>query len=264
MVARDVDGDALSFSAPTLPAWLALVEPTDSTVTLAGTPTVAEVGDHPVTLAVSDGQASVEQTVTLTVIASNLAAPVLIAPVNGAADQPLEVQLRWNPVANATGYEARIDTDSTFQLPFIADVGTINPQFTVQGLLAPNTTYYWRVRAVDAAGPGPYSGTFQFTTATSVATEDEAGVPETFTLHQNYPNPFNPTTTIAYDLAQPAEVRLLVYDLFGRVVKTLVDKQQAAGRYAVPFDAEGLASGTYFYRIEAGGFSEVRSLTLVR
>ena len=260
----DVENDARTFTALVLPAWLALDAPTDSTVTLVGTPATAEVGQHPVTMVVSDGQATDTLRFVVSVVQSALAAPVLAAPENGAADQPLNVPLRWNPVAGATGYETRIDTDSTFQLPFVADVGTINPQFTVQGLLATNTTYYWRVRAVDASGAGPYSSTFRFTTALNVATEDEAGVPTAFALRQNYPNPFNPITTIAYELAQAAAVRLVVYDLFGREVKTLVQARQAAGRYTVPFEAEGLASGTYFYRIEAGSWSQVKQFILLK
>ena len=261
--ATDVEGDARTFTAPVLPSWLALVEQTDSTAALVGTPTVAEAGEHSVTLEVSDGEFSSRQTFTVTVTASSLAAPALVAPVDEAVGQPLDVRLRWNPVAGATSYEVRIDTDSTFQLPFVADIGTVGQEVGVPGLV-PNTTYYWRVRALDGSGPGPYSAAFRFTTAVSVATEDEAGVPTVFALHQNYPNPFNPTTTIAYDLTQPAEVRLVVYDLFGRAVETLVEAQQAAGRYTVPFDAEGLASGTYFYRVEAGAWSQTKQFILLK
>jgi hypothetical protein len=101
-------------------------------------------------------------------------------------------------------------------------------------------------------------------TTIGVGVASDEAVPAAFALHQSYPNPFNPTTTIAYDLPRPAEVRLVVYDLFGREVKTLVHTRQAAGRYTGSFEAEGLASGTYFYRIEAGTWSQVRQFVLLK
>ncbi len=78
-------------------------------------------------------------------------------------------------------------------------------------------------------------------------------VPQAFLLEQNYPNPFNPETTIRYHVAHPGSIRLEVFDLQGRRVATLVDRQQAQGTYSVQWDASQLASGTYFYRIEANG-----------
>ncbi len=99
---------------------------------------------------------------------------------------------------------------------------------------------------------------------TLTATDDEPGVPAVFALHPNYPNPFNPATTIAYELTQASGVRLVVYDLFGRVVRTLVEKHQGAGRHTVVFEAGGLASGTYVYRIEAGAWSQARTLVVLR
>lgn len=97
----------------------------------------------------------------------------------------------------------------------------------------------------------------------SVAAEDE-GVPETYELAQNYPNPFNPATTIQYALPLAGKVRLAVYNLLGQQVATLVDGPQAAGRYTVPFDASHLASGVYFYRLEATNFVDVKKMLLVK
>ena len=85
----------------------------------------------------------------------------------------------------------------------------------------------------------------------ATAVEDEE-LPGAFALNQNYPNPFNPGTTIAFSLAQPSAVTLTVYDLAGRTVATLVTGElKATGRHVVAFDARGLASGTYVYRLEA-------------
>lgn len=97
-----------------------------------------------------------------------------------------------------------------------------------------------------------------------------AELPQQFALHQNYPNPFNPETTIQLDLPQDARVELLVFDLLGRQVATLVDNIKDAGRHSIAFHASGLASGVYFYRLQATtvdgiqAFHEVKKLLLMR
>ena len=91
-----------------------------------------------------------------------------------------------------------------------------------------------------------------------------AALPQSFDLAQNYPNPFNPITTLHYELPEAAQVRLVVYDVLGRQVATLVDEQKEAGRYDVQFDASRLSSGTYFYRIEAGSFQAVKQMILLK
>ncbi|MCS6989586.1 MAG: T9SS type A sorting domain-containing protein [Chloroherpetonaceae bacterium] len=94
--------------------------------------------------------------------------------------------------------------------------------------------------------------------------EVEAGIPRTFELSQNYPNPFNPTTVIGYQLPVASEVRLKIYDMLGREVATLVNERQEAGRYQAQFNASGLASGVYFYRLQAGSFAETKKMMLVK
>ena len=83
-------------------------------------------------------------------------------------------------------------------------------------------------------------------------------------LFQNYPNPFNPTTVIRYELPQASEVKLVVYDVLGREVAVLVNERKLPGRYTVKFDATGVASGVYFYRLQAGSFVEVRKLVVLK
>lgn len=262
--AADVENDALTFTAPVLPSWLALVEQTDSTATLVGTPTAAEAGEHAVTLAASDGADAVEQTFTLTVTAIVPAAPVLLAPEDGAVVDPSGgVPLAWQAVLGAASYGLDLATVADFSAFESRIIGIPDTTWILHGL-QDNTLYFWRVRAANSLGVSDYSAPRSFSTGMNVATEDEAGVPAAFALRQNYPNPFNPATTIAYGLPRPAEVRLVVYDLFGRAVTTLVETRQAAGRYTVSFDAEGLASGTYFYRIEANAWSRTRQMILLK
>jgi len=91
-------------------------------------------------------------------------------------------------------------------------------------------------------------------------------VPYDFYLRQNYPNPFNPITTIEYGLPKDEKVKVTVYNMLGQKVKTLVDRQQKAGRYSVQFDVRQnpVASGIYFYRIKAGNFHKTRKMLLVK
>lgn len=88
--------------------------------------------------------------------------------------------------------------------------------------------------------------------------------PYSFSLEQNYPNPFNPQTTITYELPISSPVVLRIYDVRGAQVAELVNKTQAAGRYAVQWDASNFASGVYFYKISAGEFSQTNRMILMR
>jgi len=98
----------------------------------------------------------------------------------------------------------------------------------------------------------------------TASVQPTAGKPTTFALHQNYPNPFNPTTAIKYDLPTDVHVTLRVYDVLGRTVSTLVDEVQQSGYHQYQFDATNLASGVYFYSMNAGEFSSVKKLLLLR
>ncbi len=97
-----------------------------------------------------------------------------------------------------------------------------------------------------------------------VATEDAPGAPIDFALHQNFPNPFNPDTEIRFDVKVPGHVVLKVYNVLGQEVRTLVNAEYAAGYHRVAFDARGLASGVYVYRIEMGDFEAEKHMVLLR
>ncbi|MGQ9852800.1 MAG: T9SS type A sorting domain-containing protein, partial [Candidatus Oleimicrobiaceae bacterium] len=89
-------------------------------------------------------------------------------------------------------------------------------------------------------------------------------VPVDYALHQNYPNPFNPTTTVKFAVAKPGQVKVAVYNTLGQQVATLVDGYLQAGSYTTTWDASGMASGVYFYKIVAGDFTAVKKMTLLR
>ena len=92
----------------------------------------------------------------------------------------------------------------------------------------------------------------------------DAGLPGNFLLHQNYPNPFNPTTTIRYELPKASYVRLEVFNMVGQRIATLVDGERSAGIYAAQFNAQNFSSGTYFYKLQASGFTDVKRLMLLK
>ncbi|HSL88171.1 MAG TPA: T9SS type A sorting domain-containing protein, partial [Ignavibacteriaceae bacterium] len=104
-----------------------------------------------------------------------------------------------------------------------------------------------------------YNGPF---TVTSV--EHFAVTPDEYYLAQNYPNPFNPSTVISWQSPNGSWQTLKVYDLMGREVATLVDEFKSAGNYEVNFDASKLSSGTYFYTLQAGNFSQTKKLILIK
>jgi hypothetical protein len=100
--------------------------------------------------------------------------------------------------------------------------------------------------------------------ATGVERDVQEGTPEALLLFQNYPNPFNPSTAIKFTLPRVGHVTLKIYDLLGTEVATLVNELLGPGTYERTFDAEGLASGVYFYRTQADGFIQTRKLLLLR
>ena len=96
------------------------------------------------------------------------------------------------------------------------------------------------------------------------AVNDNSTIPQKFALQQNYPNPFNPSTIINFSLAKSGQVTLSVYDILGQEVALLVNERTEAGVHEVKFNAGHLASGIYFYRLQAGSFVETKKLLLVR
>jgi len=89
-------------------------------------------------------------------------------------------------------------------------------------------------------------------------------LPVKFELGQNYPNPFNPVTTIKYSVPRQSLVKLVIYDILGREVKTLVNEMRTAGTYEAVFDASQISSGVYFYRMESGDFTDVKKLVILK
>ena len=108
-----------------------------------------------------------------------------------------------------------------------------------------------------------------FERATSIEQLEDEGLPRGFRLDQNYPNPFNPQTTIRYDVPEASDVRIVVYSTLGQEVRTLIADQREAGRHQVVWngrDALGrqVATGVYLIRMNAGSFSRVQRVMLLK
>jgi hypothetical protein len=134
---------------------------------------------------------------------------------------------------------------SVFALAVVGNEVVVGGNFTSAGGVSANNVARWN------------SGTSRVEQLSPTA-------PKTFLLEQNYPNPFNPSTTIRYQLPVASEVKLEVYDVLGKKIATLVNERQSAGSYQVVWNASGLSSGTYFYRLQAGTFVETKKMIMVK
>jgi hypothetical protein len=96
------------------------------------------------------------------------------------------------------------------------------------------------------------------------ASQPSSNLPTVYKLEQNYPNPFNPNTTIAFDLPKAAPVKLEVFDITGRLVQELVNRELPAGHHAAQFSGTSLSSGMYLYRLTTPDFSDLSKMMLLK
>lgn len=91
-----------------------------------------------------------------------------------------------------------------------------------------------------------------------------SSLPGTFALYQNYPNPFNPSTRISYSISKPCHVSIIIYDILGRDVCTLVNEEKPTGNYLIDYDGSGMTSGIYFYQMKVADFIETKKMILLK
>lgn len=169
------------------------------------------------------------------------------------ADDFAEANLLLNV---GTGAETRFET-TLDRLAMVLDQNGVT--------LGQSVTLFHRAVASDGqfSTPGP-SAQVTLLRGTLVAGEAEVELPVSFALDQNYPNPFNPITRIGYAVPRTSRVTLTMYNVMGREVALLASGIHPAGRYTATWDATGFASGVYLYRLQAGAYSEIRSLLLLK
>jgi hypothetical protein len=173
--------------------------------------------------------------------------------------------LDWNDVFGASRYRVNLDTDSNFQNAPLIDTTVNISQFLIpNGRLSASTKYYWKVRAINDGGLGPWSVTWNFRTGLIGIGTISSVIPKEYRLYNNFPNPFNPSTKIHFDLPKADNVKIIVYNLLGQEVIILADDFLSAGQYEVIWDGSKYASGIYLYRIITSQFADTKKMVLAK
>jgi hypothetical protein len=216
------------------------------------------------------GSSPYSGTFAFTTVPAAPAAPAQIAPASAATSVNRLTRFVWNSSVNASKYRLQVASDNGFAT-IVTDTVVIDTALVLATPLAAESDFYWRVNAQNFGGASGYAGPRLFSTGLVLAVhEPETAVPKVFALSQNYPNPFNPSTTISYDLPKTAYVKIVIYDVLGQVVATLVDGVQAVNKYTVVWNASNVSTGVYFYRMSAksvdgsGDFTSVKKLLLMK
>jgi hypothetical protein len=147
--------------------------------------------------------------------------------------------------------------------------GSVNlvTTWTIKNL--PEGTYYWSVQAVDNAYAGSLFALEDSFSNVLTDAGQHSSIPRQYILYQNYPNPFNPNTTIEYDLPRNSIVQLMIYNVLGEKIVTLVDARQPAGHYKVGWNGTNqtgkhVASGVYYYRLHTENFVQIKKMLFVK
>jgi hypothetical protein len=198
-------------------------------------------------------------------VAAALATPTHVFPPNRATEISTNPTLKWNAFVGATSYRLQVATDSTFSATIIDRNAISDTSYQVSALLS-STMYYWHVKATYTGGTTAFSTAWSFGTAGPTSVERTTSrEPTEYELAQNYPNPFNPTTTLQFDLPEPAVVTMRVYNTLGQEVASLLDHMPyEPGKHAIKFDASRLSSGVYIYQLIAGRFVDTKKMLLLK
>jgi hypothetical protein len=156
-------------------------------------------------------------------------------------------------------------TTSTFNPAGTTPLAKVRTPLYQDPVSQSGVTYYYKVSALDIAGNE--SGYTSVSVLTDV--QNGSGLPTEFALNQNFPNPFNPTTEIAFSVPKQTPVKVVIYGLSGEVVATVVNQTMSAGNYRVTWngktdDGRAVASGVYFYHLQADGFTATKKMTLLK
>jgi hypothetical protein len=178
-----------------------------------------------------------------------------IASVSGNS-----VKLNWTTSTelNNSGFiiERKAKDGQWKKIGFVKGAGTttLTQHYSFTDKELNSGKYSYRLKQID------FDGTFEYSKSVDVDVNSVFN----FAMQQNYPNPFNPTTSISFSIPQSGNVKLTVYNLLGQEIKTLINGNMDAGNYSVDFNANGLFSGIYIYRLEFGGMSLTRKMTLLK
>lgn len=188
---------------------------------------------------------------------------MLASPDSGTVDVPMIVSYNWHPADFAAMYDLQVDTLPDFSSPVVNIINISDTTYSIA--MEYHTMYYWRVRATNGSGAGPWSNIWTFQTLVNNIVEPVTGIkPTEYMLQQNYPNPFNPSTTIQFSLPKSSQISLAVYNSLGELVELLLDGYLVNGVYRVQWQAGDLPSGVYFYTLRSGNFRQMKKMMLVK
>ncbi len=198
------------------------------------------------------------------------ALPIQLASFTATALSGNRVRLDWTTLSELNNFgfdiQRKRNGETEFQtLPgsFVAGHGTtIEPHsYSFTDTTVTSGAWRYRLKQTDFDGTVHFGPEVVVDAVTGVL---ENSLPKVFALYQNYPNPFNPTTTLRYDVPTPSQVSLKVFNVLGQEVATLVNGRQEPGRYSLEWNASGVASGVYLFRLEAGSFVEIRKMAVIK
>lgn len=198
------------------------------------------------------------------------ALPVELTSFTGGVAEG-NVVLNWQTETEVNNYGFEVqrsevgDQKSKWEMVgFVQGNGTTNSpkEYSFIDSTVSKGEYFYRLKQIDLDGAFEYSYIVRVDFSTVTGIEEE--LPLEYNLSQNFPNPFNPVTQIKYDIPEAAFVTLKVYDIQGAEVVTIVNERKPAGRYSVYFNAANLASGVYLYALNAGEFSSVKKLIVLK
>jgi len=170
--------------------------------------------------------------------------------------------LIWTSSSEATSYRVQLSTSNNFNTTII-DTIIIDTTLQVK-ILNANTLYYWRVCAINNYGSSDYSTGYFITGESILSIRNISELPQKFILYQNYPNPFNPFTTIKFFLPVRSNVKITLLNLLGQEVKLLSNNYYNEGEHIINVDASNLASGVYYYKVEANNFFDIKKMILIK
>jgi len=203
--------------------------------------------------------------------------PSLISPPNGSNNQPSTVRFMWYKSINALTYRLQVAQDSSF-LELVVNDSTLTDSTIVVTNLTTNRYYWWRVNAKNSFGTSPHSNIWKFGTFLVGLNQLSSEIPKVFDLCNNYPNPFNPSTKIRFEIPLSPDclgsrgvsegrgvlTQIIIYDVLGREISTLVNEQLKPGTYEVDWDGSGFTSGVYFYKLTADNYTETKKMLMIK
>ena len=280
----DTDSDDLIYNFYTNPPVFSYSVAED---TLFVSPSLNWNGQASLTIFVSDGENSVNTSLVITVTPVNdpplefgLISPTVLDTfeINTSTDETI-------PFTWESGYD--VDSDLTYKLTVtldypgnvytqdylnIADSSTSISTYEYAVFMTDLNLTLWTLNYIVESSDEEFtviSQAGEFVLNNTLLSIDSEIIPEVFALHQNYPNPFNPVTSLRYDLPEDGLVNITIYDMMGRIVRSLLNSKQAAGYHSIKWNAtnnknEPVSAGLYLYTIQAGEFSQTKKMVLLK